>query len=50
MIKITSIQFESKHFDGTFLQGSKLTLIKEKLFNNGYKLTQIDKENILAEK
>ena len=50
MIKITSIQFESKHFDGTFLQGSKLTLIKEKLSNNGYKLTQIDKENILAEK
>ncbi len=49
-INIKSIQFESKHFDGTFLEGRKLKNIKEKLINNGYKLTQLDKENILAKK
>ena len=49
-IKINSIQFESKHFDGTFTEGSKLDLIKEKLIENGYNLTQLDKENILAKK
>ena len=49
-IKINSIQFESKHFDGTFTEGSKLVLIKEKLIENGYNLTQLDKENILAKK
>ena len=49
-IKINSIQFESKHFDGTFTEGSKLGLIKEKLIENGYNLTQLDKENILAKK
>ena len=49
-IDIKSIQFESKHFDGTFLEGQKLKSIKEKLINNGYTLTQIDKENILAKK
>tara|TARA_Y100000591_G_C21492903_1_gene526022 strand:- start:15 stop:626 length:612 start_codon:yes stop_codon:yes gene_type:complete len=49
-IKINSIQFESKHFDGTFTEGSKLDLIKEKLIENGYNLTQLDEENILAKK
>ena len=49
-IRINSIQFESKHFDGTFNEGPKLSIIKEKLSENGYNLTQIDKENILAKK
>ena len=49
-IKINSIQFESKHFDGTFFEGSKLSLIKKKLKENGYRLTKIDNENILAKK
>ena len=49
-IRINSIQFESKHFDGTFNEGPKLSIIKEKLSKNGYNLTQIDKENILAKK
>ena len=48
--KINEILFESKHFDGTFTEGKKLQLIKEKLILNGYKLKQIDKENILARK
>ena len=47
-IKINSIQFESKHFDGTFEEGPKLKNIKEKLLKNGFKLTKLDKENILA--
>ena len=49
----TSIQkiiFEFKHFDGTFKEGPKLKSIKERLINYGYFLTEIDKENILAEK
>ena len=49
-IYIKSIQFESKHFDGTFYEGSKLNLIKEKLKMNGYNINQLDKENILAKK
>ena len=49
-ININSIQFESKHFDGTFSEGQKLKTIKEKLKTNGFQLTQIDKENILAKK
>jgi|TARA_B100001093_G_scaffold6993_1_gene6934 FkbM family methyltransferase len=49
-IKINSIQFESKHFDGTFTEGPKLRLIKEKLIENSYNLTQLDEENILAKK
>ena len=49
-IKINKILFESKHFDGTFKEGKKLFLTKKKLIENGYKLTQIDKENIFAEK
>jgi len=49
-IKIKNIFFESKHFDGTFTEGEKLKEIKDKLILNGYKLKQIDKENILATK
>ena len=49
-IHINSIQFESKHFDGTFLEGPKLKIIKDKLINNNYKIIDIDEENILAEK
>ena len=49
-IKINKILFESKHFDGTFKEGKKLKEIKNKLIRENYKLTQIDKENILAEK
>ena len=49
-ININSIQFESKHFDGTFKEGVKLGEIKKKLISEGYKLNQIDNENILAEK
>ena len=45
---INSIQFESKHFDGTFKEGKKLKEIKDKLISEGYNLNQIDKENILA--
>ena len=48
--KIDQILFESKHFDGTFNEGPKLKLIKKKLYESGYNLTQIDKENILAKK
>ena len=47
---IRSIQFEAKHFDGTFSEGDKLENIKKKLKNNGFELMQIDKENILAKK
>jgi FkbM family methyltransferase len=49
-IEINKILFESKHFDGTFVEGKKLQEIQEKLKSNGYKLQQIDKENILASK
>ncbi len=49
-IEINKILFESKHFDGTFIEGKKLKEIEEKLKSNGYKLHQIDKENILASK
>ena len=49
-ININSIKFEFKHFDGTFKEGPKLAEIKNKLIFEGYKLKQIDSENILAEK
>ena len=49
-IEINKILFESKHFDGTFIEGKKLKEIEEKLKSNGYKLQQIDKENNLASK
>ena len=47
---IKKIIFEFKHFDGTFKEGPKLKLIKEKLIKSNYLITKIDKENILAEK
>ena len=34
----------------TFKEGEKLKMIKKKLILNNFKLTQIDKENILAKK
>ena len=49
-IEIKKIIFEFKHFDGTFKEGPKLKLIKERLINFNYQLREIDKENILAEK
>ena len=49
-IKINTIQFESKHFDGTFKEGYKLESIKKKLISFGYKILKIDNENILAQK
>ena len=49
-IFIKKILFESKHFDGTFNEGEKLDLIKQKLTMNNYDLKQIDQENILAER
>ena len=49
-IDINSIQFEFKHFDGTFSQGEKLEEIKKKLIAEGYKLEQLDSENIIAAK
>ena len=48
--EIKKIIFEFKHFDGTFKEGPKLKSIKEKLISFNYKLKEIDKENILAEK
>ena len=49
-ININSIQFETKHFDGTFKEGEKLEEIKKKLVSEGYKLHKIDIENTLATK
>ena len=49
-ILIKKIIFEFKHFDGTFIDGPNLKLIKEKLIHSNYLIKQIDKENILAEK
>ena len=49
-IEINKILFESKHFDGTFVEGKKLQEIEEKLKSDGYKIQKIDKENILASK
>ena len=47
---IEKIIFEKKHLDGTFTEGNKLKNLKKLLENNNYKLTDIDIENILAEK
>ena len=49
-IYIKSIQFEFKHFDGTFKEGPKLEEIKNKLISEGYDLKKIDNENIIAYK
>ena len=47
-IDIKTLEFEAKHFDGTFFKGPKLKIIKEKLTLHGFKIIKIDKENILA--
>ena len=49
-IDIKILEFETKHFDGTFFEGPKMTIIKEKLASNGFEIIKIDKENILAKK
>ena len=49
-INIEQILFESKHFDGTFQEGQKLTEIKQKLMSYGYKIQKLDNENIIAKK
>ena len=49
-VKINQIFFESKHFDGTFLEGKKLEETKKMLEINGYTLEKVDNENILAKK
>ena len=49
-IKINSILFETKHFDGTFKEGDKLEEIKNKLIQNNYSIKKLDLENMLAEK
>ena len=47
-IKINSIMFEYKHFDGYLKSGDKLQEIIKKFEKNNYKISKIDKENILA--
>jgi len=49
-IHIDKIIFESKHFDGTFKEGTKLEEIKKKLIKNNYKIRKLDNENYLAKK
>jgi len=49
-IDIKILEFEAKHFDGTFFEGPKMRIIKEKLASNGFEIIKIDKENILAKK
>ena len=49
-IDIKKIFFEKKHFDGPFSAGEKLNIIKKILIKNNYVLSDIDNENILAEK
>ena len=47
-IKINSILFEFKHFDGHFKTGRKLEEILRKFELNNYKTSKVDEENILA--
>ena len=47
-IKINSILFEFKHFDGHFKTGQKLEEILRKFELNNYKTSKVDEENILA--
>ena len=49
-VRINEIFFESKHFDGTFIEGKKLEETKKMLETNGYILEKVDSENILARK
>ena len=47
-VRINSILFEYKHFDGYLKSGDKLQEIIQKFEKNNYKISKIDKENILA--
>ena len=47
-IKINSIMFEYKHFDGYQKTGEKLEEILKKFEENNYKTSKVDEENILA--
>ena len=49
-LRIDQIFFEKKHFDGYMEQGKKFEEISKKLIKNNYKLSNVDDENILAEK
>ena len=47
-VRINSILFEYKHFDGYQKTGEKLEEILKKLEENNYKTSKVDEENILA--
>ena len=42
-IEIKTLEFEAKHFDGTFFEGTRLKIIKEKLTLHGFEIIKIDK-------
>ena len=47
-VRINSILFEYKHFDGYRKTGEKLEEILKKFEENNYKTSKVDEENILA--
>jgi len=47
-VRINSILFEYKHFDGYQKSGEKLEEILKKFEENNYKTSKVDEENILA--
>ena len=47
-VRINSILFEYKHFDGYQKTGEKLEEILKKFEENNYKTSKVDEENILA--
>ena len=47
-VRINSILFEYKHFDGYKKTGEKLEEILKKFEENNYKTSKVDEENILA--
>ena len=49
-IKINSILFEYKHFDGYLKTGNKLEEILRKFEENNYKTAKVDEENMIAVK
>ena len=49
-VRINSILFEYKHFDGYQKTGEKLEEILKKFEENNYKTSKLDEENILAVK
>ena len=49
-VRINSILFEYKHFDGYQKTGEKLEEILKKFEENNYKTSKVDEENILAVK